>query len=301
MTATLSSTDLAQIERLIRISKEKPLMPETFVPWHENYQEGQIYLPESIVSLAGLPIYDTLSPWQRRELARHELVQAMFSYGWSEGLFCTFMNRYILHRDSNDIEKQFLIRELIEEYRHQEMFAMTIQKLEGQPIGPSRIHRAIAGFTAKFMPDDVLFISCIAIEIMADAYGELIRKEPEAYPVVQKVSQLHHIEEARHIMYTQTVLKHYTTNCGFFRSSLYSVLVLLNMRFFQTLYMRPEIYERIGIAEPKKVARAAFGHYQHKFAATCMTEVADFVQTFNGFNWFTRPLWKWVLKVEPAK
>jgi hypothetical protein len=296
MTAMLSAADLVQIERLIRISKEKPLMPETFVPWEKNIEAGQIYLPETIVSLAGLPIYETLTPHQKQELARHELVQAMYSYCWSEGLFCVFMNRYILNRDPQDIERQFLIRELIEEYRHQEMFAAAIKKLEGKPILVSRFQRAVAGFTAKFMPDDILFISCIAIEMMAEQYGDLIRKDRNSYPVVQKVSQLHHIEEARHILYTETVLKNYTQRAGFFRGTLYSLLVLANMRFFQTIYVRSEIYERIGLKNPKAIRRQAFGHYQQKFADTCLPDLTKFVNSFNGFNWLTKPIWRWVLK-----
>ena len=297
MTVPISAADQTLFERLIRISKEKPLMPETFVPWQTDFVDGNIYLPEKLVSLAGLPIYDTLTPYQKQELGRHEVVQAMYAYCWSEGLFCVFMNRYILNRDPQDIERQFLIRELIEEYRHQEMFAQTIEKMKGEPIGIGWIQRFLGGFTAKFMPDGVLFMSCIAIEMMADQYGEAIRKDNNAYPVLRKVSQLHNIEEARHILYTQAVLKRYTEGLGFWGRTYYSLLVMANMRFFQSVYVRSEIYERIGLANPKAVRRQAFGHYQHKFAAECLDSVKELVNGFNGFNWLTRPIWKWVLKI----
>jgi P-aminobenzoate N-oxygenase AurF len=301
MNTTLSLDDQTLIERLIRISKEKPLMPESFVPWQTDFVDGQIYLPESLVSLAGLPIYDTLTLWQKQELARHEVVQAMYSYCWSEGLFCVFMNRYILNRDPQDIERQFLIRELIEEYRHQEMFAQTIEKLKGEPLKVGWIQRSLGGFTAKFMPDSVLFLSCIAIEMMADQYGEAIRKHTDSYPVLRKVSQLHNIEEARHILYTQAVLKRYTEGVGFVGSTFFSLLVLGNMRFFQSIYVRSEIYERIGLHNPKSIKRQAFGHYQAKFAHECLGSVKELVNGFNGFNWFTRPIWRWVLKINIEK
>ena len=297
MTVPISAADQTLFERLIRISKEKPLMPETFVPWQTDFVDGNIYLPEKLVSLAGLPIYDTLTPYQKQELGRHEVVQAMYSYCWSEGLFCVFMNRYILNRDPQDIERQFLIRELIEEYRHQEMFAQTIEKMKGEPIKIGWIQRFLGGFTAQFMPDGVLFMSCIAIEMMADQYGEAIRKDNNSYPVLRKVSQLHNIEEARHILYTQAVLKRYTEGLGFLGRSYYSLLVLGNMRFFQSVYVRSEIYARIGLANPKAVRRQAFGHYQEKFAAECLDSVKELVNGFNCFNWLTRPIWKWVLKI----
>jgi hypothetical protein len=297
MTIAISAADQTLFERLIRISKEKPLNPDTFVPWKTEFVDGNIYLPEKLVSLAGLPIYDTLTPFQKQELGRHEVVQAMYSYCWSEGLFCVFMNRYILNRDPQDIERQFLIRELIEEYRHQEMFAQAIETMKGEPIKIGWFQRVIAGITAKFMPDGVLFMSCIAIEMMADQYGEAIRKDNNSYPVLRKVSQLHNIEEARHILYTQAVLKRYTEGLGFIRRSYYSLLVMGNMRFFQSVYVRSEIYERIGLANPKAVRRQVFGHYQEKFANECLDSVKELVDGFNGFNWLTKPIWRWVLKM----
>ncbi len=297
MTTAISTADQTLFERLIRISKEKPLNPDTFVPWQTEFVDGNIYLPEKLVSLAGLPIYDTLTPFQKQELGRHEVVQAMYAYCWSEGLFCVFMNRYILNRDPQDIERQFLIRELIEEYRHQEMFANAIDNMKGEPIKIGWLQRIIAGITAKFMPDGVLFMSCIAIEMMADQYGEAIRKDNNSYPVLRKVSQLHNIEEARHILYTQAVLKRYTEGCNFFMRSYYSLLVMGNMRFFQSVYVRSEIYERIGLANPKAVRREVFAHYQEKFAVECLETVKELVNGFNGFNWFTKPIWKWVLKM----
>ncbi len=293
----ISPTDQTLIERLIRISKEKPLNPDTFVPWNTDFNEGNIYLPENLVSLSGLPVYETLTPFQKQELARHEVVQAMYSYCWSEGLFCVFMNRYILNRDPRDLERQFLIRELIEEYRHQEMFARVIEKLNGEPVRVNWGQKLIGGFTAKFMPDSVLFLSCIAIEMMADQYGELIRQNEGSYPVLQKVSQLHNIEEARHILFTQAVLKRYTTGAGFFRASIYSLLILINMRFFQNIYVRPEIYERIGLPNAKALSSQAFGHYQEKFALECLSSVKELVNGFHGFNALTRPIWRRVMKI----
>ena len=298
MSFEISLKDRTLFERIIRISKEKPLMPETFVPWHTEFVDGNIYLPESIVSLAGLPIYESLTPWQKQELGRHEVVQAMYSYCWSEGLFCVFMNRFILNRNPDDIERQFLIRELIEEFRHQEMFAQTIDTLKGQPIKISKAQRNTAGFVAKFMPDSILFLMCLAVEMMADQYGELLRKNENTFPVLRKVSQLHNIEEARHILYTEAVLKRYTQNIGFMRRSYYSLLILGNLRFFQNVYVRSEIYERIGLKNPKQIRKQAFGNYQQKFADECLGSIKELVESFNGFNAITRPIWRWVLKVK---
>src|SRR3954464_1509475 len=133
--------DTVEIERLIKISREHPLMPETYIPWQLEPQPDDIFLPELLTSLHGLPIYDTLSPAQKLELGRHELVQVIASYAWGECLFCVFMTRHLLTLPADNAEHQFLLRELIEEFRHQEMFARTIAKLGGKPIQQSGLHK----------------------------------------------------------------------------------------------------------------------------------------------------------------
>src|ERR1700743_1597753 len=133
--------DEKAIERLIKISQEHPLLPETYIPWHEEPKAGEIFLPELLTSLQGLEIYNTLTPAQKLELGRHELVQVIASYAWGECLFCLFMTRHILTLPLYDVEHRFLLRELIEEFRHQEMFGQAISKLGGSPIRQSGIHK----------------------------------------------------------------------------------------------------------------------------------------------------------------
>src|SRR6195952_4348982 len=114
--------EVKEIERLIKISKERPLMPETYIPWQLEPEADDIFLPEILTSLQGLEIYDTLTPDQKLELGKHELVQVIASYAWGEGLFCMFMTRHLLTLPIDSVEHQFIISELIEELRHQEMF-----------------------------------------------------------------------------------------------------------------------------------------------------------------------------------
>src|SRR3569833_3070937 len=135
--------DNSEIERLIKISKERPLMPETYIPWQTEPADDDIFLPEVLTSLHGLDIYDTLSPAQKLELGRHELVQVIASYAWGECLFCLFMTRHLLTLPLDDVEHRFLLRELIEEFRHQEMFMRAISQIEGSPLPQTRIHKFV--------------------------------------------------------------------------------------------------------------------------------------------------------------
>lgn len=298
MSATFNDDEIRQIERLIRISKEKPLLPENFVPWGTPEEPHHTLLPEHLVSLHGMPVYDTLSAEQKRELARLEVVQSMYAYCWSEGLFCIFMSRYIQDRQPDDLERRFLLREIIEECRHMDMFASAIEKLGREPIPMNWLQRMFGNWTARYLPDDFLFVSCIAIEIMADRYGDHLRHADGAYPVLQKLAQLHNIEEARHILFTKAILKKYIHKAGPWRRTWYSLIILANMRFFQNAYVHSEIYRQAGIQNPKKIRKEAFSHYQKKFAADCLDTLKDFIDSFNGFNIITKPLWRKVMKLD---
>jgi hypothetical protein len=288
------------IERLISISKESPLLPEKFIPWDEVIRQNEIYLPEKLISLEGLPIYETLSDWQKRELARHEVVQSMYAYAWSEGLFCLFMNRYILSLQPDNIEYRFLLRELIEEFRHQEMFAMAIKRLDGIPVKPGPVQNFIGLFTAKYFPADTVFMVSLTLELIADTYGEHIRLDPGSYIVLRKVSQLHNIEEARHILFTRNLLQCYIEKAGFLKKTWYSIAVLLNIYFFQKMYVKREIFDRIGMSGTGAVYDQAFLNYKKKFSRECLGSISEFVKSFGGYNWITRPLWKIVLKHDAA-
>lgn len=285
----------SEIERLIRISREKPLLPESYIPWKDELQVNEYYLPEHLNSLEGTTLYETLSDKQKLELGRHEIVQVMYSYAWGEGLFCLFMNKYILYLSPDNLEYQFLLRELIEEFRHQEMFTQSILRLGGKPVKISRAHRFIGTVTTKLLPHDCLFMGSVSVEIVSDRYGNYGRKDANMYSVLRKVFELHNIEEARHILFTKNLLKRYTTKAGFLRRTVYSFVVLFNIYFLRTLYVKKEIYQRIGIESPELAYKLASKNYKEKFTQSCLQEIIEFVDSWHGFNGATRWAWRWLM------
>jgi hypothetical protein len=290
--------DTREVERLIKISKERPLMPETYIPWQMELAPDDIFLPELLTSLYGLEIYDTLSPSQKLELGRHELVQVIASYAWGECLFCLFMTRHLLTLPLDDVEHRFLLRELIEEFRHQEMFGQAIQKLGGKPIKQSGLHKFFGEFSNKYLPADYLFMGSVSVELVTDVYGNYARKSPVVYPVLRKMFDLHNIEEARHILFTKSMLKTYAAKAGYIKRTLYSYVILFNILFVRTMYVKQEIFERIGLHNPDKVYQLAAKNFKQKFADKCLHDIIAFVGEWGGFNALTRWAWRWVLRAK---
>lgn len=287
-----------EIERLIKISKERPLMPETYVPWQEEPLQDDLYLPETLTSLQGLPVYETLTVQQKKDLGRHEIVQVLYSYGWGEALFCVFMSKFILDLPPDSPEHRFLVREIIEEYRHQEMFAQTITKLNGSPLLQTTMHKFSGRVSTKYLPADYLFMGSLSVELITDVYGNQARRAPEIYKVIRKVFELHNIEEGRHIHFTKGLLERYTAKAGYIKKTLYSFVILMNIYFVRTMYIRKEIYERIGLQNPNAVFKEAQKNYREKFTQNCLGQIIEFVQSWGGFNTATRWAWRLLLKAK---
>ncbi|MCT4624692.1 MAG: diiron oxygenase [Schleiferiaceae bacterium] len=298
MEATLiKPSDEAKVERLIKLSETKALIPDKYVPWQDE-EDGEWLMPETLVSLQGHPLYEELSYHQKRELGRHELSQVVYSYAWAEGIGClTFSNRMV-HLEPTSLEYKYLLKMNIEECRHQEMFVKLIEKVRGKTFSLPAQHFFMRWYM-KNCPQSHRFLSILIVEIIADTYGKIIRKTENVFRPVRKSSQLHHIEEGRHIYYTKNWLNHFIDNASFFRRTTYSLVALSNVLLLKSLYVRREIFEEIGVKNPKKFTRAARKNLHSKFTKLCIDDVVSFVREIDGFNFVTKPIWKILLNVKP--
>jgi hypothetical protein len=205
------------------------------------------------------------------------------------------MTRHILTLPLDNVEHRFPLRELIEEFRHQEMFGQAINKLGGEPIKQSGLHQFFGEFSNKYLPADYLFMGSVSVELVTDIYGNYARKAPNIYPVLKKMFDLHNIEEARHIIFTKSLLKTYAAKAGYIKRTLYSYVILFNILFVRTMYVKKEIFERIGLENSDKVYKLAAKNFKKKFAEKCLADIIEFVDSWRGFNLVTRWAWRWIL------
>jgi len=138
----------------------------------------------------------------------------------------------------------------------------------------------------------------LSVELVTDTYGHNTRKDPAAYIVLKKVFDLHSIEEGRHIHFTKGLLKKYTDKAGYLKRSIYSFVILFNIYFIRTLYVKQEIYARIGLKDPEAVYKIAAENYKKKFTQIGLTGVVDFVKSWNGYNGLTCWAWRWLMNVK---
>jgi hypothetical protein len=288
----------ALLERLTRISIENPLMPETYIPWEKKPTKEERFLPSNFISVKDLPIYESLSYEQLLEIERHEAVQFMYSYAWSEALGVKFLSREVVKLNALSAETKFMYREIIEETRHMEMFTRGIESLNGKPIPPSGQHFFWSKMSCRYLPNSLMFMAMIAGEFVSDAVGRAVQKDKKVYLVLRKIAELHQIEEGRHIYFAKKYLEDYTKNAGYIKRSIYSIIMALHIYFMITMYVKKEIFERAGIADSKKLYKSARKSYRINFSRNCLQPAIDYVKEFNGFNRLTGFFWKWLLNAE---
>ena len=178
------------------------------------------------------------------------------------------------------------------------MFGQAIIKLGGKPIKQTGLHKFLGQFSNKYLPADYLFMGSVSVELVTDVYGNCARRSPAVYPVMKKMFDLHNIEEARHILFTKSLLKTYAAKAGYIKRTLYSYVILFNILFVRTMYVKKEIFERIGLENRDQVFKLAAKNFKQKFSEKCLDDIIEFVDSWKGFNNATRWAWRWVLGCE---
>ena len=118
------------VKKLIITSRNNEKLFHTFFDRKKyDLDDNQWFMEESLISLYGLPIWDTMTIQQKYRLSKLEASQIIYTYAQSETIMCHFMARHLLDLPFASDNFTFLIREQVEEYRHQDMFIRALELL----------------------------------------------------------------------------------------------------------------------------------------------------------------------------
>src|SRR6266545_4898336 len=85
--------------RLLESSVRNTYDPQVDIDWDAPVAEGLGFLPDERVSLYGTELWDTLTPAQRTELAKHELGSTASVGLWTEIVLMQLLARYVENLD----------------------------------------------------------------------------------------------------------------------------------------------------------------------------------------------------------
>jgi hypothetical protein len=241
------------------------------------------WLPEELLSVAGLPVYEDLTPETRRRLSQVEFGRLCAAGLWLEGLLIgrAAAGGYVRKPAR---EARVVLQEVREEAGHGLMFVemMDRARLDGvELLGPTRLLTWIAH---RLHSDDAEFWAMVYIgESVTNSYiARALRPEPSSRicPLARQVMALHHRDEARHIAAARSLLEARVATMGALRRRIFAATFRFLLRRFlrATLYPTPASLLAAGIPDPQRVARAARAcPLRRSLARACALPAVQFI------------------------
>lgn len=256
--------------------------PLTRVDW-EQLRTDQFWLPESALSLYGLPEYNELSEAQRRSLSHIEFLHLLEAGLWLEGIFMERLGR--ASRGTEGMSRRiYHLHELREEAGHSLMF-LEVFRRSGLPRPHTRFRSMrLANLLARHAPFDsfAFWIAVLIGEEIPDRLNRYARKhQDEIAPGVYQVMKIHIIDEARHIAHARDILDRRLRTMPRWRVRLLRPLILNVFRdFVRALYFpTPHAYELAGLHPGRAWAEAAWRNPQRtRFVDECISSTLRALQ-----------------------
>lgn len=245
------------------------------------------WLPDSVLSLSGTLLGETMTPEMRIRFSRVEFARLCAAGLWLEGLLIARVAADRFMDGAPPAERRVVLQEVREEAGHGLMFLEMIGRsgLEGVPLlGPTRLLTEVAH---RLRPQKAAFWAMVFIgETVTDTFAIRALKESGAdgqaiCPVARDVLAFHHRDEARHIAAARTLLMARISKMNAFDRLAFGALLkfLLNRLLRATLYPTPASLAALGLEHPAAAARAARDcPVRRAFAYDCAAPALDLIQ-----------------------
>lgn len=196
----------ATAAKLLRASAGHSYDPVVDIDWDAPLAPDRYFGPPRRFSLYGTPLWDGLSEQQRIELSKHE-VASIASVGiWFEVVLMEMLIRHVYRMDPRTAHAQYALTEIADECRHSVMFGRMIAKFGTPLYGPGRAEYQLGRFLKATAGGLQLFAAALIAEEILDALQREAMADETIQPLVQMVSRIHVVEEARHVRYARDEL-----------------------------------------------------------------------------------------------
>lgn len=208
MTTLLDHPDREAIaQRLLRASAQKSFDPEVDVEWDQPLVDDMFYMPEHRISLYGTPLWDRMSHRQRVDLSRHEIASTASVGIWFELILLQLLARHIYDLPATSDHVRYALVEIGDECRHSVMFSRMIEKLGCPAYGPGPLAHNLGRALKTTAAGPEVFAAILIAEEILDAFQRELMIDESVQPLVRRISQIHVIEEARHVRYAHEELE----------------------------------------------------------------------------------------------
>jgi hypothetical protein len=251
--------------RLLGSAAKKSYDPVVDIDWAAPIPDGLYGLSPEWSSLYGTPMWDSLSEDQRVTLTIHEYCSISGVGIWFECLLMQLVLRDIYGEDPAQPHVQWALTEIADECRHSVMFARTAEKF-GAPSyqPPSSILRLGKIFAAR-MDGPAAYAAILVAEEILDIFQRDLMKDERVQPLTRATSQIHVVEEARHMRFAREEIARRTPELSGWQLRKHRSAVAAVAAIVADNLVQPEVYASVGLdVKQAKAAARANEHYAAK-------------------------------------
>ncbi|RBY74565.1 diiron oxygenase [Blastococcus sp. TF02-09] len=306
MTATLpsdtvaheSATRKAPVDRealstrLLGSAAKKSYDPVVDIDWDAPIPDHLYGLSPEWSSLYGTELWEGLSEEQRVTLTVHEYCSISGVGIWFECLLMQLVLRDVYGDDPAQPHVQWALTEIADECRHSVMFARTAQTF-GAPSyqPPARILRLGKAFAAKG-DGPAAYAAILVAEEILDIFQRDLMKDERVQPLTRATSQIHVVEEARHMRFAREEVARRTPELSRWQLRKHRTIVAAVAAIVAENLVQPGVYASVGLdPEKAKAAARANEHYAAKLR-DASTGLVDFLRGVGLIGDPSERLWK---------
>ncbi|MGH3821737.1 MAG: AurF N-oxygenase family protein [Pseudonocardiaceae bacterium] len=263
-------------QRLLRTSAKHSYDPAVEIDWDAPLRPDRYFIAPHRSSLYGTQLWQQMSEEQRVALTRHELASLYCMGIWFETILMQMLVRHVYDCPSGSAHARYAWTEIADECRHSVMFSRAAEKFGGPDYGPDWLVRQLGRLIKTISNTTLTFGGAIYVEELLDAVQREQMVDESLQPIVQKVSWIHVVEEARHIRYAREETLRQWPRLGWLGRA-YSRFVLAQMVYFSTTRLiDPRVYAAVGLDVKEAVAAAAANPHWRQTKQFAARKVIEF-------------------------
>jgi hypothetical protein len=244
-------------QRLLRTSAKHSYDPAVEIDLGAPLAPDRYFIAPHRSSLYGTALWDRMSEPQRIELTKHE-VASLYSMGiWFETILMQMLVRHVYDRPKGSAHARYAWTEIADECRHSVMFSRAAEKFGGPEYGPGWFVHHLGRLLKTIANGTLTFGAAIYVEEILDVLQREQMADESLQPIVQKVSRIHVIEEARHIRYAREETLRQWPRLGPLGRAYSRLILAIAVYFATTRLIDPKVYAAAGLDVDEAVAAAA--------------------------------------------
>ncbi len=203
-TVTAESALRDTAARLCHVSREQAINPFTCLVWPEEMDRSQWFMSPELLSLQGTELAAGMTHAELQHLSFFEAVNFFsLNVAGEQDLLSGVATR--LYRSPQGEVTRYLHHLLDEENKHMFYFGQFCERYAGAVYRSKSVPLAE---TETAETADVLFFARVLLfEELVDAFNRRMGRDRRLEPLTRELNRLHHLEEARHLLFGRRLLR----------------------------------------------------------------------------------------------